>query len=110
MEPILPNEQKIGLTQEEWRDDPESIAAWIPAVDKLEPMVWADGEREAYERYREECRQFNIAAVRTQMEATPDDETPSNVASCWTRASPRIARLDAEPFGHRRSRSGDSDI
>ena len=51
----------------EWRDDPESIAAWIVAVEKLEPMIWAEGEREEYERYRKELRQFNIEAVRQQM-------------------------------------------
>ena len=40
---------KIGLDESEWRDDPESIAAWIAAVEKIQPMVWAEGEREEYE-------------------------------------------------------------
>lgn len=75
VEPV-PAEEKIGMDESEWKDDPESIAAWIAAVDKIEPMIWAEGEREEYERYREECRQFNIEAVRKQMEAMPDGDAP----------------------------------
>lgn len=37
-------------------------------MEKLEPLIWAEVEREAYERYRKERRQFNIEAVRKQME------------------------------------------
>src|SRR5487761_1279914 len=58
----------VGLTEEQWRDDPESIAAWIQAVERIEPLVWEDGEEEEQERYRAEHRQFNIDAVRAQME------------------------------------------
>src|SRR5580704_15874953 len=65
---------KIGLGESEWRDDPESIAAWIAAVEKIEPMIWAEGEREEYERYRWDCREFNIEAVRKQMDAMPDGD------------------------------------
>ncbi len=75
VEPLSPGE-KIGLTEDEWRDDPESIAAWVEAVEKIEPMLWAEGEREEYERYREELRQFNIEAVRKQMDAMSDDDAP----------------------------------
>ncbi len=75
VEPVA-TEEKLGMTEEEWRDDPESIAAWIAAVENLEPMIWAEGEREEYERYRKECREFNIEAVRKQMEAMPDGDVP----------------------------------
>jgi len=67
-EPVMPNGEKIGMTEEEWRDDPESIAAWVAAVESIEPLIWAEGEREEYERYREAVRQFNLEAVRKQME------------------------------------------
>lgn len=66
VEPVAAGD-KIGMTEDEWRDDPESIAEWIAWVDAIEPMVWAEGEREEYERYREEHRRFNIKAVRKQM-------------------------------------------
>jgi hypothetical protein len=76
VEPIVTREEIIGMSEEEWRDDPESIAAWIAAVEKIQPFVWAEGEREEYERYRQESREFNIAAVRKQMEALPDGDGP----------------------------------
>lgn len=76
VERIGPAQDKIGLTEEEWGDDPESIAAWIAKVEKLEPMVWGDGEREEYERYREISRQYNLSAVRKQMEEVGDGDTP----------------------------------
>ena len=76
VKPIMGNEEKIGIGEEEWRDDPESIAAWIEAVDKIEPMIWAEGEREEYERYRQKCRQFNMEAVRKQMEEMGNGEAP----------------------------------
>src|SRR5712691_10411596 len=75
VEPV-PSSEKIGMDESEWRDDPESIAAWIAAVEKIEPMIWEAGEREEYERYREESRRFNIEAVRKRMEAMPDDDVP----------------------------------
>jgi hypothetical protein len=69
-------EEKMGMSEEEWRDDPESIAAWIAAVEKIEPMIWEEGEREKYERDRREVREFNIEAVRKQMESMPDGDAP----------------------------------
>jgi hypothetical protein len=75
VEPV-PTGEKLGMSEEEWRDDPESIAAWIAAVEKIEPMIWEEGEREEYERYRKESRDFNIEAVRKQMEAMPDGDAP----------------------------------
>jgi hypothetical protein len=70
----LPAADKAGLTEEEWRDEPEAIADWIAAVKNIQPMVWAEGEREEFERYRKEYREFNLDAVRKQMQAMPDDD------------------------------------
>ena len=75
VEPINPRE-RIGLSNDEWHDDLESITAWIEAVDKIEPLIWSEGEEEEYRRYREKCRQFNIEAVRQQMQAMSGDEAP----------------------------------
>lgn len=66
VEPV-PAGEKIGMTEDEWRDDPKSIADWIAWVDTIEPMIWAEGEREEYERYLKEHRRLNIEAVRKQM-------------------------------------------
>jgi len=76
VEPIAPNAAKTGLTEDQWRDDPESIADWVAAVEQIEPPIWTEGEREEYERYLAGQRQFNIDAVRTQMAEMPDGDTP----------------------------------
>lgn len=72
VEPIQPNGKPLGVSEDQWRDDPESIAAWIEAVEKIEPMVWAEGEEEEYRRFREKARQFNLEAVRQQMKEGPN--------------------------------------
>ncbi|HEV3236955.1 MAG TPA: hypothetical protein VGZ25_08200 [Gemmataceae bacterium] len=72
----VPSGTKIGLDESQCGDDPESIAAWVAAVEKIEPMIWAEGEREEYERYREKSRQFNLEAVRKQMEQIDRGEWP----------------------------------
>ena len=76
VESVAPGGAKTGLTQDDWGEDPESIAAWIAAVEKIEPMTWAEGEREEYERYREKVRQFNREAVRMQMKQMPQGDAP----------------------------------
>ena len=75
VEPLVIS-QKLGLDDSEFRDDAESVALWIAAVEKLEPMIWADGEREEYERFRQESREFNIQAVRKQMDAMDNGDAP----------------------------------
>jgi hypothetical protein len=67
VEPV-PAGEKIGLTEEEWRDDPQSIAEWVAWVDTIKPLILSDEERADMERYRAEHRRFNIEAVRRQME------------------------------------------
>jgi hypothetical protein len=69
VEPIVANGQKIGLTEDEWRDDPESIAAWIAGVRSIERPEYSAEERAEIARYREEYRRYNLEAVRRQMEA-----------------------------------------
>jgi hypothetical protein len=50
--------------------------AWVAAVEKIEPMIWEEGKREEYERCREKSRQFNLEAVRKQMEQMDRGEWP----------------------------------
>ena len=76
VEPVESNFEQIGMSESEWGDDPESIAEWIAAVQKFEPLIRSEEEREDYDRYREKCRQFNIEAVRQQMASDPEGDTP----------------------------------
>ncbi len=76
VEPVAPNGEKIGMTEEEWRDDPESIAAWIAAVEQIVPLIWEHGERQEYEDFCKQAREFNVEAVRKQMAEMPEGKTP----------------------------------
>jgi hypothetical protein len=69
-EPVVRNGEKIGITEEEWRDDDDAIADWEAWIGTIEPMVWAEGEREEYERYREEVR--HIVGRPPPRRLTPD--------------------------------------
>lgn len=45
VEPLVPSEERMGLTEAEWRDDPDSIAAWEAGVRRIEPPEYSDEER-----------------------------------------------------------------
>ena len=65
--------EKIGLDESEWEDTPEALADWNAWLPTIEPMIWEEGEREEYERFREEVRKYTMDAVRKQMEEMADD-------------------------------------
>ncbi len=56
---------KIGLSESEWRDDPDAIANWEAWLNTIEPVEFAPDDR-----FAEEFRRFNIEAVRKQMEGS----------------------------------------
>ena len=69
VQPVVRNGEKIGITEEEWRNDDDAIADWEAGSAQSSRRFWAEGERE-------EVRQFNIEAVGKQMEQmTGDDAT-----------------------------------
>ncbi|MBI3821384.1 MAG: hypothetical protein HY289_01745 [Planctomycetes bacterium] len=58
---VLDRLGNVGLTEEEWRDDPESIAAWIAGVRSIERPEYAAEERADMARYREEYRRYSCS-------------------------------------------------
>ncbi len=74
VEPIATNGAEIGLSEDQWREDPESIAAWVAAVEQIEPLIWENGEREEFERYDADQSRFNIEAVRKKMHDPPSGD------------------------------------
>jgi hypothetical protein len=58
-----PDNDKMGLTEAEWRDDAEALADWAAWLDTIEPVEFA-----ADDAFAEAFRRFNIEAVRKQME------------------------------------------
>ncbi|HWB13859.1 MAG TPA: hypothetical protein VG826_31825 [Pirellulales bacterium] len=76
VEPIAPNGAQMGLTEDQWRDDPDSIKAWVVAVEQIEPLIWKPGEREELDRHIRLQGDFNIDAVRKQMEEMSRGDAP----------------------------------
>ena len=47
--------EKIGVSESEWRDDPEALADWDSWLKTIEPIEWATPDR-----FDEEFRRHNI--------------------------------------------------
>jgi hypothetical protein len=54
---------RIGLSESEWRDDPDSLADWAAWLETIEPVEF--GTEDAF---AEAFRRYNIEAVRKQMQ------------------------------------------
>lgn len=60
--------EKIGIDESEWRDDPESLAAWDAWMKTIEPLEYTPEEEAEMESFAAKMREYNIEAVRRQME------------------------------------------
>jgi hypothetical protein len=76
VEPVHSNGDDVVPGDNIWGDGPESIETWAAAVEKIEPMIWAEGEREEFDAYREKVRQYTLEAVRKRMEEPSGNATP----------------------------------
>lgn len=63
---------KLGLTEDEWSNDAESIAAWETWMHSIEPRELSADERLESSRFQAEFDRFNLTAVRKQMEFEDD--------------------------------------
>jgi hypothetical protein len=52
----------LGMREEDWPDTPEGKAAWLKWYDSLEPLIFTDDERAAWEAARKEQKDFEKAA------------------------------------------------
>jgi hypothetical protein len=68
IEPLPVTRDSIGLAESEWRDDPASLADWEAWIKTIEPLVFTPEEEVAFARFHEAMRQYNVEAVRRQME------------------------------------------
>jgi hypothetical protein len=57
-----------GMTEEEQGDTPEQIARWIADTDAIPALVLTQEEEQDLVAWREKTRQFNLEAVRRQMD------------------------------------------
>lgn len=68
IEPLPVTTDKIGLDESEWGDDSASLADWEAWIKTIEPLEFTPEEEAAIDRFNDDMRQFNLEAVRRQME------------------------------------------
>jgi hypothetical protein len=68
IEPTTAPSEKIGIDESEWRDDPESLADWAAWIQTIEPFEFTPEEARKIAEFDEQMRQYNLEAVRRQME------------------------------------------
>jgi hypothetical protein len=56
------------MTEEEQGDDPESIQHWIDELRAIPPLPMTPEEEADLRKWRQKVKEFNLAAVRRQME------------------------------------------
>jgi hypothetical protein len=71
IEPTLAPQDKIGLDESEWRDDPASLADWEARIQTIEPLEYTP-EAARIADFDEQMRQYNLEAVRRQMQDRAD--------------------------------------
>ncbi|MSR60053.1 MAG: hypothetical protein EXS05_20845 [Planctomycetaceae bacterium] len=59
----------VGMTEEEQRDDPESIARWIEAFDAIPPLEMTAEEEAAWQSARNAQREFDTATFDHRAES-----------------------------------------
>jgi hypothetical protein len=64
----LPEGERVGIDESEWRDDPENLADWEAWIKTIRPLELTPEEDAAFARFDEEMRRYNVEAVRRQME------------------------------------------
>ena len=65
---VATKSMKIGIDESEWRDDAESLADWDAWIKTIEPLEFTPEEEIEMKAFASKMRQFDIEAVRLQME------------------------------------------
>lgn len=58
----------FGPREEDWSDTPEAVAEWLKWYDSLEPLIFTDQERAAWEAARREQKEFEKATFEERAE------------------------------------------
>jgi hypothetical protein len=67
VQPIEPGET-FGVQEQAWADTPEAIAEWLGWYDSLEPLMFTDQERAAWEAARREQKEFEKTTFEERAE------------------------------------------
>jgi hypothetical protein len=67
VEPI-PQDETLGLREEDWLDTPEAIAEWLTWYDSLEPLEFTPAERADLAAWRQKIKEYTIATMHKDIE------------------------------------------
>jgi hypothetical protein len=68
IEPTAAVTERIGIDESKWRDDPAALADWAAWIGTIEPLEYTPEEAASMAEFDERMRQYNIEAVRRQMQ------------------------------------------
>jgi len=68
IEPRIAPLEKIGIDESEWRDGAESLADWEAWIKTIEPFELTPDEAKRNADFAEQMGQYNVEAVRRQMQ------------------------------------------
>jgi hypothetical protein len=57
----LPEEDQIGLAEEEWPTTPEAIAEWLQWLDTFEPVELTPEDEANWAAWRQEIKDYTLA-------------------------------------------------
>src|SRR5581483_4541311 len=60
--------ETFGIREEDWRTDPESIAAWLKWYDSLEPLEFTPEERTDIAAWRQRVKEHSAAHMAESIE------------------------------------------
>src|SRR5208283_2071899 len=63
-----PDREKLGMTEEEQTDDPESVARWIAAFDSIPPLQMTPEEEVEWQAARQAQKEFEKTVFFEQAE------------------------------------------
>jgi hypothetical protein len=65
---VEPESETIGVTEEEWDNSPEGIAAWLEWYDSLEPLIFTPEEEANIAQGRQKMKEYTIANMHKGIE------------------------------------------
>jgi hypothetical protein len=60
---IEPDDEPLGLTEEEWPKTPEEIADWLQWFDNVEPVELTPEEEAEWKSWRDKIKAYTIATM-----------------------------------------------
>jgi len=65
---VEPESETIGVTEEEWDNSPEGIAAWLEWYRSLEPLIFTPEEEADIAQWRQKVKDYTIASMHKGIE------------------------------------------